>query len=206
MRVASQPERSIINLKVILGVAFQGYLSSSSPYIYILYIAVGEDLILDVICWNSQKELTIWTLRYSVLICIISVALVPLILEVCNASVTHSNINPFTIVVTIGTFTFLHKSHYKLHLYNEQDSVAEWSSRLGAIRIPMGAQDRVLSLSFGCYCSDFTGVIKYVRISSLDSNSRYKAVSVFSSTIGRLGIWRRCYVQRDLTAAESIFP
>ena len=73
---------------------------------------------------------------------------------------THSNTTPFTTVVTIGLAISGHTSHNKLHLYNKEDSLVEWLSPLVADQDPVGAQDRVLPLSFGCYGSDLTGGIK----------------------------------------------
>ena len=77
MRVASQSERLIIVLRVMLGIACQGYPSSQFILIYSLYIVVGEDLIWDVIFWKLQKKLApteygravgIWALRLGLVI------------------------------------------------------------------------------------------------------------------------------------------
>ena len=57
MRVASQFECLIMVLRMMLGIACQGCLSSLFILIYNLHIVTGEDLIWDMICWNLQKDL-----------------------------------------------------------------------------------------------------------------------------------------------------
>ena len=52
MRVASQFECLIMVLRMMLGIACQGCMSSFFILIYSLYIVVGDDLIWDVISWN----------------------------------------------------------------------------------------------------------------------------------------------------------
>ena len=162
MRVASQSERLIMVSRVMIWKACQGCLSNSSIFIYSLCIVVGEDLTWKVIRWDLQKKLAIWTLRSGL---IISISLM-------NACSTHTytytmralsreiktHLQP-SYPSALTLFNII--SHNKPPLPNKQDSVAEWLSRLVAIQIPLGAQVRVLPLSFGCFCSDLTRGIEY---------------------------------------------